>query len=277
MRRQLLRVVLGLLGLSALWALAVPTASAAPVRRGLRPAVRSALETLSASAGRPVRATVSPRSGVVSFLATAPGAPIPARGSTAEERARRFLDQQAGLFGVRSADELATLRVSPVDAVGMEHVRFVQTYRGIPVAGGEIGVHLRGEGVVAVHSKTLPDLSGVPTTPTVSADTARARALEAIARTADLAGVVLSTPRLEIFDRGHLGGPPPPPAWPGSSRRGGSTSVSTSGSTRGAACSCSGSASSPTPGTGRSTTPTIRATGSTTTSLASRCGPKADR
>ena len=168
------------------------------------------LPSLSRSAGAQVRATIAPGSGTVSFLRTTPGAPIPAHGATAEERARRFLDQQAGLFGFRSADELETLRVSAVDVVGMEHVRFRQTYRGIPVAGGEIGVHLRGDGVVAVHSRALADLSGVPTTPTVGADAARVRVLEALARTIDPTGVALSTPRLEIFDRGHLGGPPSP-------------------------------------------------------------------
>jgi len=169
-----------------------------------------AVPSLSGLAGEPVRATIAPGSGVVRFLRATPGAPIPVRGSSAEERARSFLSEQAGLFGFRSADELVTLRVSPVDAVGMEHVRFRQTYRGIPVAGGEIGVHLRDDGVVAVHSKALPDLSGVPTTPTVSAAEARMRALEALARTIDPSGVTLSTPRLEIFDRGLLGGPPAP-------------------------------------------------------------------
>jgi len=169
-----------------------------------------ALAELSAAAGGDVRATVSRRSGVVSFLSTTPGAPIPTRGSDAEERARRFLGEQMGLFGVRSADNLVTLRVGPVDDVGMEHVRFQQTHRGIPVTGGEIGVHLRDRGVVAVHAKTLPNLDAVPTVPTLSAADARERALASLTRTTDLEGVTLSEPRLEIFDRGHLGGPPFP-------------------------------------------------------------------
>jgi len=151
------------------------------------------LPSLSRSAGAQVRATIAPGSGTVSFLRTTPGAPIPAHGATAEERARRFLDQQAGLFGFRSADELETLRVSAVDVVGMEHVRFRQTYRGIPVAGGEIGVHLRGDGVVAVHSRALADLSGVPTTPTVGADAARVRA-----NTALFLGLILPHGLLEL-------------------------------------------------------------------------------
>lgn len=200
-------VLLVLATLVALPAAAVPAGRPSPTPA---PGVRHALDALTASTGQDVRATISPRSGLVSFLAAAPDAPIPVRGGTAEQRARSFLDQQAALFGFRSADELTTLRVSPVDDVGMEHVRFGQTYHGIPVAGGEIGVHLRGDGVVAVHAKTLTVLAGVPTVPTVSAATARTLALQSLARTADTAGVVLSTPRLEVFDRGHLGGPPAP-------------------------------------------------------------------
>ncbi len=208
--RNMTVVVLTLL---SLFALGIPAAQAAPARApspAPTQAVRSALAELSATAGAEVRATISPRSGRVSFLRTAPGSPIPVHGSTAEQRARSFLGEQAGLFGFRSVDDLITLRVSPVDKAGMEHVRFLQTYRGVPVAGGEIGVHLRGDGVVAVHSKTLPDLAGLSTVPTLSADAARSLARESLKRTVD-AGVTrpvaLSTPRLEILNRGHLGGP----------------------------------------------------------------------
>jgi len=168
------------------------------------------LPGLSAAAGAEVQATVSRRSGVVSFLSTTAGAPIPAPGSSAEDRARGFLGQQAALFGLRSADDLATLRIGPVDDLGMERVRFQQTHRGVPVTGGEISVHLRGRNVVAVHAKTLPNLGAVPTVPALSAADARERARAYLARTIDLEGVELTPPRLEIFDRGHLGGPPFP-------------------------------------------------------------------
>lgn len=197
-------VLLTILG-TAIGAATPPSTVQTPASVGLR--------ALSAAAGAPVRATTSWRTGVVTFLSATPGTPIPVRGVDAEERARRFLGEQAPLFGVRSADDLVTVRVTPMDDVGMEHLRFQQTHQGIPVTGGEVAVHLRAGGVVAVNARTLPNLEAVPTVPTLSAAHARDRALAFLARStdaADLEAVEVREPRLEIFDRGHLGGPPFP-------------------------------------------------------------------
>ena len=259
-------VALLLLTLSALAAGGTATAQPMPPA----PAdVAARVDALSAIAGAPVTATVSPRTGLVTFLSTAPGAAVPARGGSAEARARAFLAEQGPVFGLGPAPELVTERVSPVDRVGMEHVRFAQTYRGVPVTGGEISVHLRGETVVAAHARTLSAaaLAGVSTVPALPASEVPARVLAVLERDGiDTTEIQLSTPRLEILDRGHLGGPALPArlAWFVEARRIDLREylwIDAKHRHRGAALQPAHRA----PRTARSTTRTTRATASTTT------------
>lgn len=172
-----------------------------------RPAAALALDRMSQAAGAETSATFAD-TGLVGFLATAPGAPIPLdQPGSAEERARAFLASYGAAFGADEPGiELTTLRVSPVDEVGMEHVRFRQTYRGIQVTGGELTVHLRGQGVVAVNAKTLPAPRGVELAPGLSAGEARVLAGEALRDELGVTGAALSEPRLELLNRRLLGG-----------------------------------------------------------------------
>jgi Zn-dependent metalloprotease len=134
------------------------------------PAARAGQE-MAAAAGAPVSLTPA-AGGTVGFLRTTVGAPIPAGrpGQGAEARARAFLQGHGRAFGLVPGMEMETLRVHPADRLGRERVRLRQTWRGVPVAGGELSVHLDGDGV---------------------------------------GGAELSTPRLEILDRALLGAPGP--------------------------------------------------------------------
>ena len=88
----------------------------------------------------------------------------------------------------------------------MEHVRFQQTHQGVPVTGGELSVHLRGSAVIAVNAKILADLETIDTSPVVSAAEAVVLATEALARNLGTSDANLSEPRLEILNKGLLGG-----------------------------------------------------------------------
>lgn len=169
-----------------------------------------ALAELSARVGAEVEVRISRSQGTVTFLSTPPGTSIPVshRGS-AEEVAQAFLSEQSDLFGLDEApSRLITTRIGFEDEIGMEMVRFQQTYHGIPVTGGELSVHMHGSSVVAVHAKTLPGLGDVETLPAIEASFARELAIESIVKHLGRLEVALSEPRLEILDRGHLGGPP---------------------------------------------------------------------
>ena len=152
-------------------ALVLLVASAAGAAPSAKPFVRQALQELEHAVGSPFEATVSPTTGLVTFLSFAPGQELAVLPETApaEERAWAFLDRYGAAFGVLGRDWASLTRAAGPDEVGMEHVRFRQTHRGVPVTGGELIVHLRGSAVVAVNGKTLSHLDHVETIPIVDA------------------------------------------------------------------------------------------------------------
>ena len=191
----------------AIFAIIAIFAAAPGLAQPARVSTALAVQEMARVAGVAPEATFSPRTGLVSFLATRPGGAIPVAGGTAAERARAFLLAHGAAFGLGSPGVEATLtRASAPDEVGMEHVRFRQTYRGIPITGGEILVHLDGRGVVAANAKTIAGLEGVATVATVPAAEARLLAHEELARELGVTDASLSEPRLELLNRGLLGG-----------------------------------------------------------------------
>lgn len=171
----------------------------------LRPEAELAIDRMSLAAGAQVSVTRG-KTGLVSFLSTRPGAPIPvSKLGSAEERARAFLGTYGSAFGIGPGVGLTASRVSPIDEAGMEHVRFRQTYQGVPITGGELTVHLFEHSVVAVNAKTLADLEGVRTDPTLGAPEAEALARDILSKNLGVADAVLGEPRLELLNKGLLG------------------------------------------------------------------------
>jgi len=91
-----------------------------------------------------------------------------------EDAARAFISQNAALFGISKMSDLALF--SQKDALGGHLLRFKQTYGGIDVMNGGIGVVLNGNNqVVMVSGPFFRDVN-VSTTPSISADQAAAAA-----------------------------------------------------------------------------------------------------
>jgi Zn-dependent metalloprotease len=136
------------------------------------------------------------------------GAPSSA---TARERAQTFVNANAAAFGLRQTGTttrrqagVAVKQETPRDEVGVEHVRFQQLHNGIPVTGGELLVHLKGDRVVSAQAEVLLDAE-VESTPKMSADEALKRAQDLMQKVdATARRPVYSTPRLEVFNRGIL-------------------------------------------------------------------------
>ncbi|PAP77887.1 M4 family metallopeptidase [Rubrivirga marina] len=112
------------------------------------------------------------------------------------------------LLDIPSA-ELA-LTDADTDGLGATHVRFAQTYQGVPVWNAEVLVHLDRDGAVyAVNGTYQPTPRGVGVTPTLSAADARSAAvaaLDALGRwqplpegTARWLGIEDEAPRLVIY------------------------------------------------------------------------------
>jgi len=178
-----------------------------------KPEVRAALDRLEAAAGAPVKTTVSADTGLVTFLTTDARSPVPVVGAAAtspEELALAFLRSHGAVFGfsIGETGEPAVTLARPAerDALGMDHVRFRQMVRGVPVTAGEITVHLRGSDVVAVNAEAIPETDIMDVRPEITAETARETVGELAAVRLGRPDAELSEPRLEIFNRGLLEG-----------------------------------------------------------------------
>jgi bacillolysin len=131
-----------------------------------------------------------------------------AASATPELAARAFLSNYGALFGL--ADQARDLTVMRAPAyAGQTFVRFQQRYQGIPVMGGELIVQVDGKrDVLSAKGEILPNLS-LNTTPRISLDTARQRALALVAATYDLhqADLQATQPELWVYNPALLGGP----------------------------------------------------------------------
>ena len=159
---------------------------------------RSAFGSFNSSEGGSWAVRYDPRTGLPAALVGGRSAPRPGK---AEDIARTFLDAQANLLGVSSAD----LRLDKQSSgEGHRHILYRQSYRGLPVEFASVKVHLDDHGsVLGVHSTYEPDID-VPTTPAVASDAA-ALAAERDAQGGKAAGapelVILP---LESTGRAHL-------------------------------------------------------------------------
>ncbi|HEX6624804.1 MAG TPA: M4 family metallopeptidase, partial [Pyrinomonadaceae bacterium] len=150
------------------------------------PAASAALDKLRRASGAEIRAHVARETGHYDFVRAAGGGVLaPAHaGSSPEERAAAFLREHGALVGLGDAERqalggpaspLKTARVVE-DAVGGQHVRLGQTYRGLPVFGAQVVVHLNARGVTAVNGHFVPGLR-LDTRPAVKQAAAEAAAV----------------------------------------------------------------------------------------------------
>ncbi|MBV9959339.1 MAG: M36 family metallopeptidase, partial [Acidobacteria bacterium] len=90
---------------------------------------------------------------------------------TPEQAGRAFLAQNAALFGIQNVNDLQLF--SQTQALGGTLLRFKQTYNGIDVKDGGIGLVLNGNNQVVMASGPYFRDVNVNTTPTLSAAQAR--------------------------------------------------------------------------------------------------------
>lgn len=139
------------------------------------PAPATAFAALQARADAPLRVAYHPATGVAEFVAAQsaagrlPYAPTDIERGNPLAIARGFLDQNRALFGLRSAaEELTLLRDEYDTQLGFSHLRLAQRYRGLPVFGRQLVVHLDGEErIVAVNGQFAPAIE-LPTEPAIT-------------------------------------------------------------------------------------------------------------
>jgi bacillolysin len=199
----------------------VPLLHAAPA------ATTDRLAQLERRAGSITSATAR-ETGAVSFIRAARGrvlAPVDAA-STPEKKARVFLAEWGDLMGMSAAERsdlfsdrrVATLSTGPrnsgselrhsrtdKDLLGLTHVSFVQNFRGLPVLGGHMIVHMSEQGIVGVNGRFVPDVT-LATEPSIPAAAARRMAEADFAKRAQGGPAAASKADLAIYRIGLLEG-----------------------------------------------------------------------
>jgi bacillolysin len=169
---------------------------------------------LAAELGPGVEIDRHEETGKIGFIGTEPGkpvqSPLPAAAS-ATAQARVLIAEHAARFGLDDAS--AGLRVTERHATpsGGTAVRLQQTYKGLPVLGGELVVNLDPTGdVLSLLGETSPSPSG-PGIARVDASAAQRAAIGAVARAEDIdpADLTASAPELQIYDPRLIGAPGP--------------------------------------------------------------------
>lgn len=181
-------------------------ASGQAARSHAREQAAKALIALRSAAGEDVRVRLD-RQGVAAFVEAAPGKSMPVPGApaaNARARATAFVRGYARLFGLRSDADVVVTDARDRDHTGLERVRMQQVVDGVPVTGASLSVHLRGEKVVRVFAKTLPDADLVPTRHALPAATALHNAAALLRKSGHADDVSFSEPRLEILQKALL-------------------------------------------------------------------------
>ncbi len=192
-------VALGVL-IAAPWTLGASEADAQESLQG--PQIASLSE-----AGEGLAITQSTPAGLAAFAASrGRGILLPvAETDTAADRASVFVDVYGAAFGLPDRSRVRLARQPRRDALGLEHVRFQQVHEGVPVAGGEFLVHLKGTRAMAANGRVLGQMPEDMTATVQPADALRvARQLVARDRAAMAATAQYGAPRLEVFNRAFL-------------------------------------------------------------------------
>jgi bacillolysin len=115
-----------------------------------------------------------------------------------EETAWAFLHTNKAILRLELPGQELILRRSDRDALGYHHIRFAQTFQGLPIwPKGDLVVHLNAAGdVYMMNGVYIATPSALPTTPTLSADDALARARDVVPQGANTTS---SVPELIIY------------------------------------------------------------------------------
>ena len=120
--------------------------------------------------------------------------------------AQEALDAHGPAFRRRAEDGF-DFRVAIKDDLDMKHIRMTQTYKGLPVVGGELIVHLTKNMVVGINGRFVPDLD-LESEPSISAEGAASAAVASVESTGGTNPNVVGVSGPVIFmdeaDSGHL-------------------------------------------------------------------------
>jgi len=162
---------------------------AAPLKRA---AIEASAAKMAAASSGEVTIIFHHLTDTVKFIGTEPNKPIiqdkdlSKRNNTKppafDRSARDFINNRRVLFGIDDADTDLTVKQETTNESGYSFVRFQQTYRGVPVFGGEIVIqHDIDRNIVAAISKAIPEIQ-IDTTPLIEPLAAKEIAEDLVAK-----------------------------------------------------------------------------------------------
>ncbi|MDX1379358.1 MAG: hypothetical protein R3307_10950, partial [Anaerolineales bacterium] len=165
----------------------------------------------SAQGGDGVKRQVNPQSGRVSFIGPESGRALSASKALGtffrpQDPAMALAKRFAPEFGLMNPErDLSEIKANRSEN-GRLTVRYQQSYKGIPVMGGELIVNTNEKGdLYSMNGEVSPNLS-LPTQPTVDSAQAAETVLQAVAKWYERspADFIVSEPELWIYDESLL-------------------------------------------------------------------------
>lgn len=154
-------------------------AGGAPRGALARKATPSRLQMAQAGTRAPLAAPaaaapgVRMRGGSVRWLRAVRNGALQAQGASDEDTVRSYLRARRGLMGLTDPDRELQLRTRMGDALGHRHLRFRQSYSGLPVSGAELVAQLDASGrLVSLYGGYAPTPRKLVTRPSISQATA---------------------------------------------------------------------------------------------------------
>ncbi|WP_169577536.1 M4 family metallopeptidase [Sinimarinibacterium sp. CAU 1509] len=126
--------------------------------------------------------------------------------ATPLQRAQFFLSVYGSVAGITDPLTQLSPRRTSTDAAGFQHVHLDQTYRGLPVFGARMVVHLGPGGVTGVNGVFINGLDGLSIEPAMRIADLHQRALAAGRKAHPQATLSLESGRLMIYRSGLLKG-----------------------------------------------------------------------
>ena len=165
-----------------------------------------------------IRTATSPITGMLTYVGASPSEPLGVTGAVGPNmdgpaRAAIILSVYAPQFGIANArEDLALVREKQL-ADGRRVMRYQQMYQGVPVIAGDLVLQMNDGGLISLSGKVSPNLS-ISTTPSISANDARATAIALVAKlhNVDAAQLTATEPALWIYDARLLEGKTTRPA-----------------------------------------------------------------
>ncbi len=123
----------------------------------------TALDQLAADSRRQARIVADASTGTPNLIVIPPGV-LELLGADKQERAQDFLARYGSSFGLENPGRDLVAEESRDDNLGMTHLRYTQTYQGLPVFAAELRFHFdAAQELVAINGTVVPNLDLDPT------------------------------------------------------------------------------------------------------------------